>query len=114
MRILVLATLFPYPLDKGDRLTVFNLVGHFSRLHDVALVTFLEPGQDPADRRHLDAAAARIDTVPLLRWRSYVRAALGMLRGKPLQVGYYSSPQMSRTVARVIEEFRPDIVYSHT
>ncbi|MBU1225698.1 MAG: glycosyltransferase [Actinobacteria bacterium] len=114
MRILVLAPRFPYPLDKGDRLTVFNLVRHFSRLHDVALVTFLEPGQDPADRRHLDDAAVRIDTVPLPRWRSYVRAVLGMLRGRPLQVGYYSSSQMRRTVARVIEEFRPDIVYSHT
>jgi len=114
VRILVLAPRFPYPLDKGDRLTVFNLVKHFSRLHDVALVTFLEPGQDPEDRRHLEDAADRIDTVPLQARRSYLRAVLRMLRGKPLQVGYYSSPQMSRKVAQVIEEFRPDIVYSHT
>ncbi|MCJ7725117.1 MAG: glycosyltransferase, partial [Acidimicrobiia bacterium] len=114
MRILVLAPRFPYPLDKGDRLTVFNLVRHFSRLHDVALVTFLEPGQDSGDRRHLEGVAERIETVPLQRWRAYLRAVFGMLRGKPLQVGYYSSPQMTRTVARVIEEFRPDIVYAHT
>ena len=114
MRVLVLAPRFPFPLDKGDRITVFNLVRHFSRLHDVALVTFLEPDQNPDDRRHLVDAADRIDTVPLAKGRAYLRALLGMLRGKPLQVGYYSSPQMARKVAEVIEEFQPDIVYSHT
>jgi len=114
VRILVLGPRFPFPLDKGDRITVFNLVKHFSRNHEVALVTFLEPGQDPSVRRHLEDAAARIDTVPLRKVRSYVRALFGMLRGRPLQVGYYSSPRMARKVAEVIEEFRPDIVYSHT
>jgi sugar transferase (PEP-CTERM/EpsH1 system associated) len=114
MRILVLAPRFPFPLDKGDRITVFNLVRHFSRLHDVALVTFLEPGQSPADRRHLIDTTDRIATVPLSKRRAYLRALLGMLRGRPLQVGYYSSPQMARKVAQVIEEFQPDIVYSHT
>ncbi len=114
MRLLVLAPRFPYPLDKGDRLTVFNLSKHFSRLHDVALVTFLEPGQDPADRRHLDGFVDRIETVPLRKWPSYLRAVLGMLRGRPLQVGYYSSPRMARKVQQVIREFEPDIVYSHT
>jgi sugar transferase (PEP-CTERM/EpsH1 system associated) len=101
-------------LDKGDRLTVFNLLKHFSRLHDVALVTFLEPGQDPADRRHLDGFVDRIEMVPLNKWHSYLRAVLGMLRGRPLQVGYYSSPRMARQVQQVIREFEPDIVYSHT
>ena len=114
VRLLVLAPRFPYPLDKGDRLTVFNLVKHFSRLHDVTLVTFLEPGQDPADRRHLDGFANRIETVPLSKWRSYLRAVVGMLRGRPLQVGYYSSPRMARRVEQVIREFEPDIVYAHT
>jgi len=114
LRLLVLAPRFPYPLDKGDRLTVFNLVKHFSRLHDVTLVTFLEPGQDPADRKHLDGFVDRIETVPLSKWRSYLRAVAGMLRGRPLQVGYYSSPQMARRVDQVIREFEPDIVYAHT
>ncbi len=114
MRILVLAPRFPYPLDKGDRLTVFNLVRHLSRRHDVALLTFLEPGQDPDDRRHLEDATDRTDTVRLDSRRAHVRALVGMLRGRPLQVGYYSSPGMSHKVAAVIEEFQPDIVYAHT
>ncbi|MCB2224299.1 MAG: glycosyltransferase [Actinobacteria bacterium] len=114
MRILVLAPRFPWPLDKGDRLTVFNLVRYFSRHHEVALVSFLEPGQDPADRAHLADEAARIDTVPLRAPAAYLRAAAGLLAGKPLQVGYYSSRRMRRTVGRVIDEFRPDLVYAHT
>ena len=114
MRILVLGPRFPYPLDKGDRLTVFNLVRHFGRRHEVALVTFLEPGQDPDDRRHLEDATERIEMVPLRARRSYFRAVAGLLQGKPLQVGYYTDPVMRRKVAEVIEDLRPDLVYAHT
>ena len=114
MRLLVLAPRFPYPLDKGDRLTVFNLVRHFSRFHEVALVTFTEPDQDPADRRHLEGSASIIETVPLRPMPAYLRAIVGLTRGRPLQVGYYRSPVMAERVEQVLREFRPHLVYAHT
>jgi sugar transferase (PEP-CTERM/EpsH1 system associated) len=93
---------------------VFNLVRYLGRRHDVSLVTFLEPGQDPSDRRHLESAVERIETLRLPARTAFVNAALGVLRGRPLQVGYYLSPDMNRLVDRVVEEFRPDLVYAHT
>jgi sugar transferase (PEP-CTERM/EpsH1 system associated) len=114
MRLLVAAPRFPWPLDKGDRLTVYNLVQHFSRRHSVALVCFLEPGQDPAWVRRLEGVAERVEVVPLRRAAAYGRAALGLASRRPLQVHYYRSPAMARRLRAVVEEFRPDLVYAHT
>ena len=37
-----------YPLDRGDRLTVFHLLKHCSKRDDISLGCFLESDQDPA------------------------------------------------------------------
>ncbi len=114
MRLLVAAPRFPWPLDKGDRLTVFSLLQHFGRRHAVALVCFLEPGQDPAWVRRLDGVVERVEVVPLRRPVAYARTALGLASRRPLQVHYYRSGAMARRLRRVIEEFHPDLVYAHT
>ena len=114
MRLLVAAPRFPWPLDKGDRLTVFNLLQHFGRRHAVALVCFLEPGQDPAWVGRLEGVVERVEVVPLRRPAAYGRAALGLASRRPLQVHYYRSRAMARRIRRVSEEFRPDLVYAHT
>jgi sugar transferase (PEP-CTERM/EpsH1 system associated) len=114
VRLLVVAPRLPWPLDKGDRLTVHNLVRHFSRDHDVALVCFLESGQSEDDGRHVSEFAARVDLVPLGRVGAAARTAGGLFTRTPLQVHYYRSRAMRNAVYRVAEEFRPDVLYAHT
>jgi len=114
VRLLVAAPRFPWPLDKGDRLTVYNLLQHFGRRHAVALVGFLEPGQAPAWVRRLEGVVERVEVVPLRRPAAYARTALGLASRRPLQVHYYRSGAMAQRLRRVIEEFRPDLVYAHT
>jgi len=114
MRLLVLAPRFPYPLDKGDRLTVFNLLKHFARRHRVALVSFLEPGQHPGDRRHVEPWVDALYTVPLSRVNAYWNCVVGAFSTRPLQTSYYLSDRMSGLVDRAVAEFEPDLIYAHT
>lgn len=114
MRLLVAAPRFPWPLDKGDRLTVHNLLQHFARRHAVALVCFLEPGQNPEWVHRFDGVVERLEVVPLRRAGAYGRVGLGLASRTPLQVHYYRSPALARRLRAVIDEFRPDLVYAHT
>jgi sugar transferase (PEP-CTERM/EpsH1 system associated) len=114
VRLLVVAPRLPWPLDKGDRLTVHNLVRHFSADHEVALVCFLEPGQSEVDARHVGEFAARVDLVPLRRIGAATRTFAGLMAPSPLQVHYYRSKAMRTAVRRVADEFRPDVLYAHT
>lgn len=114
LNIVVVAPRFPYPLDKGDRLTVFNFLKYFSEQHQVSLICFLEPGQEPEWRSKVEPFCRRVEIVPLRRSRAYVNSLLGLLGRTPLQACYYSDPAMCRVVRQVVNEIRPDILYAHT
>ena len=114
MRLMVIAPRFPYPLDKGDRLTIFKLLKHFGQRHRVALVAFVEPGQSLEDRRHFEDWVEAVYAVALSRPAAYWRCLRGAFSQRPLQTCYYLAPEMAALVARAVDEFRPDLVYAHT
>lgn len=114
MRLMVITRRFPYPLDTGDQLTTFNLIKHFGQRHRVALVSFVEPGQNLEDRSHLEDSVEAIYTIPLSRPLAYWRCARGVFSPRPLQICYYLAPEMAALVARVVEEFQPDLLYAHS
>ena len=71
MRIVVAAPRLPFPLDKGDRLTVYHLLKYFSQRHRMSLVCFLEPEQDPAWVDEIAPFCERVEVVPLRKFRAY-------------------------------------------
>lgn len=114
MKLLIVAPRFPYPLDKGDRLTVFNLLKYLGARHHVALTCFMEAGQQPEWVQHAAPFCARIETVPLRRPYAYLRCLIGSPGALPLQALYYDAPIMRRAVQQLVNEFRPDLLYAHT
>jgi sugar transferase (PEP-CTERM/EpsH1 system associated) len=112
MRMVVTSARFPYPLDKGDRLTVFHLLKYFSQRHEVSLVCFLEPEQDPDWVEKVAPFCERVELVPLRRLRAYSKCLTGALGRTPLQMHYYADPVMHDTVRRVVQEVEPDLLYA--
>ncbi len=114
MRVLFLTYRFPFPADRGDRLTVFNLLRtlHGSG-HEVTLVTFVD-GTEPADAlQHVAPWCTRIETVHLSRRRSWLQAWMGLPFPWPSQVSYYRSGRMTALVQRLLRETSPDVVFTH-
>ena len=64
MNILFLTPQLPYPPQKGTALRNWGLIAGLSRRHQVSLLSFLAPGQDPHPAPPLAAACARVETVP--------------------------------------------------
>jgi sugar transferase (PEP-CTERM/EpsH1 system associated) len=114
MKLLIVAPRLPYPLDKGDRLTVFNLLKYLGARHQVALICFVEAGQRPEWAQHLAPFCVRIETVPLRKPYAYFRCLMGLPGATPLQVLYYDTPIMRRAVQQSVSRFRPDLLYAHT
>jgi polysaccharide biosynthesis protein PslH len=114
VKLVVAAPRFPFPLDKGDRLTVHHLVRHFGARHQVWLACFLEPDQDPAWVDELRPYCEDVLTVPLSKLRAYSNSATGVVGRTPLQVRYYSDPAMHRLVHDLVARVQPDLLYAHT
>ncbi len=63
MRILVLAPQFPYPLVKGIKIRLFNLVRQLARRHEVHLAVLTQP-EDPDPCPELEAVCTAITRLP--------------------------------------------------
>jgi len=113
LKILIVAQRFPYPLDKGDRLTIYHLVKFLSERHQVSLITFKERSHDPAWDAELQPYCETINTLPENRMRAYANCVTGLFDSLPLQVHYSHDPAMVSLVNRVIEETKPDLLYAH-
>jgi len=112
VKILVVAPRLPFPLDKGDRLTVFHFLRYFSRRHEVSLACFQEPDQDAAWQEHFAPFCERIEIVPLRRSRAYVSCLTGAVGRTPLQVRYFGDSRMKRTVRSLVDDLQPDLLYA--
>lgn len=113
MKIIIVAQRFPYPLDKGDRLTIYHLIKFLSVRHQITLITFKERSHDPAWDAELQPYCERIETLPENKLRAYANCAIGFFDKLPLQVHYSHDPAMVTLVNRVIEETKPDLLYAH-
>jgi sugar transferase (PEP-CTERM/EpsH1 system associated) len=112
--ILFLTYRFPYPLDRGDRLTVFHLLRAMSARHRVTLLTFEDGHEPPGGHERLAAFCYRIETVRLSRARSWAQAWLGLASSWPSQVAYFASGRMARQVRETLDGGAYDAVFVHT
>ncbi len=112
MNIVVVSARLPYPLDKGDRLTVYHFLRYFSQRHRVSLACFLEPEQEARWVEQVAPFCRRVELVPLRRWRACGSALAGVAGRIPLQLRYYADPAMRAAVERLVREEEPDLLYA--
>jgi len=113
VRVAFLTSRFPYPPNRGDRLTVFNLLGALSRTHQVTLFSFVDGREQPEAFEQVARSCARIETVHLSRPRSWAQAWSGLPLSRPSQVSFYGSRNMRSLVAREVTPERFDVVFAH-
>lgn len=111
MKLLVVTSRFPYPIERGDKLRAHHQIRQLATRHEVVLLALSEHDV-PADHlARLEDVCARVHVVQRSRVatvRSMVRAAV---RREPLQVGYFMAPEVVARVRAIIDEERPDHVY---
>lgn len=108
--LLYLVHRIPYPPNKGDKISSFNLLRHLAGHYRVFLGTFID---DPADRAYTDkvreycadACFADLDS----RWAK-IASLRGLLTGEALTLTYYRSRGLKAWVDRVCNDQPPDAV----
>ena len=113
MKALLLTSRFPWPADRGDRLTVLNVLRVLSAAHEVTLASFTDGREPPDAIEQVSRYCARVETVHLSRPRSWLQAWAGLPLLSPSQVSFYHSLRMRRLVERLLKEERYDVVLAH-
>ena len=115
MRVLVLTAKAIWPLLGGAEIRNFSLMKETSRHHDVVLLSFLLGENDRDNFGGLEPYCSRIIGIDLVRpkWKRMAHAALSLANSRPFIIREYYQPEMVRTIERVIEEEKIDVVHAH-
>lgn len=101
--ILFLSRWFPDPPSNGSKLRIFNLLRGLSQQHDITLLSFYDPAEDPGAARTLPDICRHVEAIP---WKTYdpttVKARLGALSPRPRFVVDTFSPQLDASLRRLL------------
>lgn len=112
--LLYLTQRIPYPADKGDKITTFNILKQLQGRCRVHLGTFVD---DSLDLRHLDALDRYCTSKKIVRLHpalATMRSALGLISGRSLSEHYFYRKAMASWVHDTIRSrgIRKILVYS--
>lgn len=115
LRILVLYSRVPFPMMRGDQLTVSHLLSYFkARGHEVDFYTTDVDGDMTSEQAaFLDSACKSVTIVPQGKLAKVLGLLKGAFRLQPLQVGLFDNAQISQAAEAGIKAGNYDIIYCY-
>ncbi len=115
LRILVIYSRVPFPMMRGDQLTVSHLLSYFkARGHSVDFYTADVDGEMTAEQKTwLEGACNSVHIVPQGKMAKLSGLLKGMFSLQPLQVGLFDNAEISSAVTKGIQSGQYDIVYCY-
>lgn len=111
MKILVLLSRVPYPLDKGDKLRAYHQLSELSRTFDISLFCLNEGKIHPEAVKELKKLCHRVEVVQFSRWARLWNLVRAFFNPLPFQVNYFYSKSTQKKFDRFLESDVPDVLY---
>lgn len=112
-KILVITSRFPYPLEKGDKLRIFNQLYSLAQTFSVTLVALNE---EPITDENIAIVEQQVDTLYIVKVGGIYRLwslLKGIFQRRPFQLSYFYSSRASEELTQIIKQEQPDLIYAH-
>jgi glycosyltransferase involved in cell wall biosynthesis len=110
VRIVFVASRFPYPVEKGDKLRAFHQIRLLSVDHEIHLVAISHQAIAPEHIRAMEPYCKSIRVFRINQWLLPFQLLIGWFEGLPLQVSYFLDRTIKRKVQYHIIHLEPDHV----
>lgn len=115
MKILVITTKSPYPLNEGRALRTYNLIREMARHHELHLISFVQDALDVNGIDHMRTICKEVTAIPLyLGWRK-VKLAADLLRElvspEPVAILKYQDRAMAAAIRQAMQAHAYDLVH---
>ena len=111
MRLFVLLSRFPYPLEKGDKLRAFHQLRVLSQHHEVLLCALHENDLEESWITEVKKYCSELETIRISRGRQIVNLALSVFGNDPFQVSYFFQKHAKKRIDRLLSDWKPDAIY---
>ena len=115
MNILYLSQLVPYPIDAGPKVRSYHVLQYLASAgHDVTLVAFERPNDQPEQLAHLRRYCSDIYTIPIVRSRAKDLWHLGLsvLQNQPFLIARDHVAAMQALIASLVQEKQFDAIHA--
>ncbi len=113
MRIFVMLSRIPWPLEKGDKLRAYNQIRCLAKNHEVILCALNDDAK--VDKMKAFAAlqpyCASINFIDIRKLGILFNLMRAFLTGMPMQCGYFFNSRAKAKVHRLIAKYKPDMLF---
>lgn len=112
MRIFVLLSRFPYPLEKGDKLRAFHQIKQLSKNHDIYLCALSDEPVSNESLEVLKKYCVDIEVIRLYKFKIIFNLIHKLLfTKKSLQVSYFYNKSAQTKIDKFINRVNPEHIY---
>jgi sugar transferase (PEP-CTERM/EpsH1 system associated) len=112
MKLFVIASRIPYPLEKGDKLRIYHQLKELSKNNTVLLCCLHENSIPKGAKKELQKICSQVEFVRLNKWKIPFNLFFAFFSSKPFQVAYFYQKNAQRKIDKIIHRFQPDFIYS--
>lgn len=111
MKILVLLSRVPYPLEKGDKLRAFHQITRLAEKHEIVLCCLNDTALHPLAIKKLSPYCCEIKIIPIKKTAIVLNILKGLFSANPFQVSYFYHNRAQKVIDRLIEKHLPKHIY---
>jgi sugar transferase (PEP-CTERM/EpsH1 system associated) len=113
MKILFLCHRLPYPPKRGGKIRPFNMIRHLARNHEVTVATLARTAGELAEGRELSRYCHELHVARIPAYAGWERFVVHGFTRYPASFGYFYSPELARTVSRLLATKYFDAILVH-
>ncbi len=111
MKVLVVLSRVPWPLEKGDKLRAYHLMREWSAKHDIYLFCLTDNKVHSEAEAKLNDICKNVVICRIPKIHILYRMALGIINKLPFQVNYFYSKSAQMRFDDLVDEIIPDHIF---
>lgn len=111
MKLFVIVSRVPYPLDKGDKLRIYHQLKELSKRHEILLCCLDDNKTQQEHIDHLKTFCDKVEVFELSRVKIYFNLFKALFTNKPFQVHYFYQRAVHKQISQLIQSYQPDRIF---
>jgi len=112
MKIFVLLSRFPYPLEKGDKLRAFHQIKELSNNHEIVLCALSDEKVSKESIQILSEYCSEIKVIRLYKLGIYFKLLWKQLfSNQSIQVAYFYNNKAQKIIDNLLQKHQPNHIY---
>nr|NQU92086.1 glycosyltransferase [Bacteroidota bacterium] len=111
MKILVILSRIPYPLEKGDKLRAFNHIKYLAKNNEIVLCALNDEPIHPDTGTKLKPYCSATHFFNISKTSKIINLLRAFFKGIPFQAGYFYNRRVKQKINAIIDNEKPDHIF---